>query len=220
MSVDRSPSDGAIPVVPGYSLGGCFRRDVRHRFFGATSAHHGPVVVRLHASPVPTERELAADTARGSDGRAPHRSRRRVAHLDLVPSGRDLALVTGVVDGARPLRSFIGSDVTLVEACTLGASVASALSGVHRAGLVYGALSPDSVLVDLGGAAYLADLERASDVEAETSPLFGRTPVGTALTYLSPEQTGRVESCGRRPQRPVLPRPRAVRAGVRIAALH
>ena len=192
MSVDRSPSDGAIPVVPGYSLGGCFHRDDRHRFFGATSARHGPVVVRLHASPVPTERELAATRHAAAMGERLTGVDGVVAHLDLVPSGRDLALVTGVVDGARPLRSFVGSDVTLVEACTLGASVASALSGVHRAGLVYGALSPDSVLVDLGGAAYLADLERATDVEAETSPLFGRTPVGTALTYVSPEQTGRV----------------------------
>ncbi len=194
MSVDRSPSDGAIPVVPGYSLGECIRRDDRHRYFGATSARHGAVVVRLHASPVPTERELAATRHAAVVGARLAGVDGVVAHLDLVSSGRDLALVTGVVDGARPLRSFVrlGSDVTLVEACTLGASVASALSGVHRAGLVYGALSPDSVLVDPGGAAYLADLERASDVEAETSPLFGPAPVGTALTYLSPEQTGRV----------------------------
>ena len=192
MSVDRSPSDGAIPVVPGYSLGACLHRDDRHRFFGAASARHGPVVVRLHASPVPTERELAATRHAAAVGARLAGVDGVVAHLDLVPSGRDLALVTGVVDGARPLRSFVGSAATLVEVCALGASVASALSGLHRAGLVYGALSPDSVLVDPSGAAHLVDLERASDVEAETSPLFGPAAVGTALTYLSPEQTGRV----------------------------
>ena len=109
-----------------------------------------------------------------------------------MPSGRDLALVTAVVDGARPLRSFVGGAGTLVELCRLGASVATVLSALHRAGLVYCALSPDSVLVDPTGRAHLADLERATDVEAETSPLFDPARLGTALTYVSPEQTGRV----------------------------
>ena len=48
------------------------------------------------------------------------------------------------------------------------------------------------MLVDPTGAAHLADLERATDVEAETSPLFDPARLGTALTYVSPEQTGRV----------------------------
>src|SRR5688500_14883628 len=192
MSADRSPSDGPIPVVPGYSLGACLHRDDRHRFFGAASARHGPVVVRLHASPIPTERELAATRHAAAVGTRLNAVDGVVAHLDLVPSGRDLALVTAVVDGARPLRSSVGGAGTLVELCRLGASVATVLSALHRVGLGYCALAPGSVVVDSTGGAHLVELERATDVEAETSPLFDPARLGTALTYVSPEQTGRV----------------------------
>ena len=179
-------------MVPGYTLGACLHRGDRYRLFEASSPVHGAVVVRVHASPMPSERELAATRhaaivgarLKGVDG--------VVAHLDLVPSGRDLALVTAVVDGARPLRSSVGGTETLVELCRLGASVATVLGAVHRLGLVYRALSPDSVLVDPAGGAHLADLERTTDLEAETSPLFDPARLGSALTYVSPEQTGRM----------------------------
>lgn len=179
-------------MVPGYALGACIHHGDRYRFYEATSPAHGPVVVRVHASPVPSERELAATRHAAAVGTRLNAVDGVVAHLDLVPSGRDLALVTAVVDGARPLRSSVGGAGTLVELCRLGASVATVLSALHRVGLVYCALSPDSVLVDPTGGAHLADLERATDVEAETSPLFDPARLGTALTYVSPEQTGRV----------------------------
>ena len=101
----------------------------------------------------------------------------------------------------------------------LGVSIASALSSVHRAGLVYGALSPDSVLIDRSGAAYLADLERVSDVEAETSPLLLRPGRDGPHVFVARADRSR-ESCCRRAERPVLPRPRSVRTGDRVAALH
>ncbi|MET0910382.1 MAG: AAA family ATPase, partial [Ilumatobacteraceae bacterium] len=179
-------------MVPGYEVGACIHRGSRYRFYEATSPAHGPVVVRVHASSVPSERELAATRHAAAFGARLNAIDGVIAHLDLVPSGRDLALVTAVVDGARPLRSSVGGAGTLVEVCRLGASVATVLSAVHRVGIVYCALSPDSVLVDPTGGAHLTDLERATDVEAETSPLFDPARLGAALTYVSPEQTGRV----------------------------
>ena len=178
--------------MPGYTLGACLRRGERYRFYEASSPVHEAVVVRLHANPVPSERELAATRHAATVGARLRGVDGVVADLDLVPSGRDLALVTAVVDGARPLRSSVGGTETLVELCRLGASVATVLGAVHRLGLVYRALSPDSVLVDPAGGAHLADLERTTDLEAETSPLLDPARLGSALTYVSPEQTGRM----------------------------
>src|SRR5262245_18662869 len=192
MSVGRSPSDGITPVMPGYALGTCIHRSDRYRLYEAMSVAHGPVVVRVHASPLPSERDLAATRHAAALGTRLNAVDGVLAHLDLVPSGRDLALVTAFVDGARPLRSAVGGGETLVGLCRLGASVATVLGALHRVGLVYCALSPDSVLVDSSGRAHFVDLGRATDVEAETSPLFDPVRLGAALTYMSPEQTGRV----------------------------
>ena len=150
-------------MVPGYTLGACLQRGDRYRFYEASSPVHEAVVVRVHASPVPSERELAATRHAAAVGARLNGVDGVVAHLDLVPTGRDLALVTAVVDGARPLRSSVGGTETLVELCRLGASVATVLGAVHRLGLVYRALSPDSVLVDPPAARTSRDLERATD---------------------------------------------------------
>ncbi|HEX5946021.1 MAG TPA: AAA family ATPase, partial [Acidimicrobiales bacterium] len=178
-------------MVPGYELGACIHAG-RYRFYEATSPAHGAVFVRLHASPVPSERDLAATRHAAAVGARLSAVDGVVPHVDLVPSGRDLALVTARVEGARPLRSSVGGAASLAELCRLGASVATVLGALHRQGLVYCALSPDSVFVDPTGAAHLADLGRATDVEAETPPLFDPARLGAALTYVSPEQTGRV----------------------------
>ena len=76
--------------------------------------------------------------------------------------------------------------LSLTEAMRLGSQMAEALSHVHAAGLVFGRMSPASVLVSTRGDAELINLVKAADMKAGIWPL--RPPVQALSAFSAPEE--------------------------------
>lgn len=152
-------------------------------------------------------REVAVKLPRGSLGRLPWSARARllreaqalmrVRHAHVVEFfdlhvEADLACIA-----MRPLdgRSLRGRAIEWRRAVAVGIQIGEALAAVHRAGLVHRDVSPDNILVDAGGRAWLIDFGLARLAGAPTtrddllalslSPPGG--PVGTPA-YMAPEQ--------------------------------
>lgn len=76
--------------------------------------------------------------------------------------------------------------LSLTEAMRLGSQMAEALSHMHAAGLVFGRMSPASVLVSTRGDAELINLVKAADMKAGIWPL--RPPVQALSAFSAPEE--------------------------------
>ncbi|MDD5250328.1 MAG: response regulator [Rhodocyclaceae bacterium] len=91
--------------------------------------------------------------------------------------------------GGRPLADLIPADgMPLLSALRIAATAARAVDELHRRQRLHLALTPDSVLVDLSGQAYLTDLGQAASLPAAARARPAR-PDNPA--YMAPEQTGR-----------------------------
>lgn len=115
-----------------------------------------------------------------------------IAHLDLIETDADLVVVTEHLDGAPLLATRTGAALGVLEACSIAAAIADSLAHLHAEGYVHGSLAPDTVLLSNDRRAVLIDLEYATDIEAMLSRPLDLGRVGRSLTYISPEQTGRV----------------------------
>ena len=129
-------------------------------------------------------------------------------------------IVMEYVDG-RTLAEIIRTEGPLHpdRAAEIAAEVAAALGFAHRNGVVHRDVKPGNVLISpdrAGEGRRLRHRPRACDVADEDLTQAGSV-MGTA-TYFSPEQAQGL--AGRRPQRPLLARHRALRDGRRPAAVH
>lgn len=94
--------------------------------------------------------------------------------------------------GGLPLEAMLGRPMALKPFLSIAVSVAAALRGLHRAGLIHKDIRPANIFIDEAGVARLCGFgftsrlarERQADITPEIIP-------GT-LAYIAPEQSGRV----------------------------
>ena len=135
--------------------------------------------------------------------------------LRLAELHHELALVTQLADpnllrplGVEPLadsfvlvhESFAGLPLvagteqrrSVAEVRQLAIGLATALRGLHRAGVVHKNLHPGAVLVAADGSFKLTDFSLASALPREEASVEPPARIRGELAYLAPEQTGRM----------------------------
>jgi serine/threonine protein kinase len=106
----------------------------------------------------------------------------------VVDAGEDTGrhfLVTRYVPGGTLRDRLTAGPLELPDVVRVSAHLAAALDAVHAAGLLHRDLKPANVLLDEGGAAYLADFGLAKSAAFTVLTRAGET-MGT-LDYLAPE---------------------------------
>lgn len=103
------------------------------------------------------------------------------------------ALVLDYIDGSEltallPPRSLQELGFRL----SLAASVARALAGLHRLGVIHRDIKPSNVLLSSSGETFVIDLGQASLIDVRTTQLGHPSRLDGTLLYMSPEQTGRM----------------------------
>ncbi|WP_206313170.1 serine/threonine-protein kinase [Streptomyces sp. JB150] len=184
------------PIRPDYRLtaqvvAGRYRLDDLLGRGGAADVYEGmdlrlrrPVAVKVFRP------DGAADTEERFDSEG--RLLAQLQHPGLITvydCGRDDGtpfLVMELVRGTTLRRRIAAAPLTPVEACRIGAALASALAHVHRAGVVHRDVKPANILLDEAGAPRLTDfgISRLLDTTSQTAP---GALVGTAA-YMAPEQ--------------------------------
>jgi predicted ATPase/signal transduction histidine kinase len=91
-----------------------------------------------------------------------------------------------ILDGAR------GRPLDLTGVLRLASDLAAALGQVHRKGLVHKDLKPSHVVVDAEGRVRLTGFGIASRLRSERQTLGPPDLIAGTLTYMAPEQTGRM----------------------------
>lgn len=109
-----------------------------------------------------------------------------VAVLDAGEDDGWAFLVLRLVDGGTLAGRLRDGPLAEPEAAALGAAVAAGLAEVHGHGLVHRDVTPDNVLRDTDGNAYLTDFGIARLVD-RMGVTASAQPIGTAA-YLAPEQ--------------------------------
>ncbi|MHB0878863.1 MAG: ATP-binding protein, partial [Anaerolineae bacterium] len=85
------------------------------------------------------------------------------------------------------------SPLSLADFFTIACGLARALDKVHDSGVIHGGIKPHNVLVDPDTLAVrLLDLVRSVDVTDVSHFIYDRSFIRHALSYTSPEQTGRI----------------------------
>jgi len=189
-----APSDRPLDDLPGYQIGPLLSAGSRFLVFrGVEQSSDRPVVLKTNRNPYPTDRDLAAqqrayEIARELTGDVV------VAHLALLRHGHARVLVTedfGAESLDRYLREQGSPDTEL--ALELAIALSDVLAGLHRQGVVHKDIKPSNILWNAQRKQLrLNDLELCSRLRQESVPLgTEQTLVGT-LTYIAPEQTGRM----------------------------
>lgn len=100
------------------------------------------------------------------------------------------AIVMELIEGEtlRTLLSRHENGMPVGQALKLAREIGSALAAAHEAGLVHRDVKPENVLIDLDGAAHVADFGLALPIDQDATRLTrSGTTVGT-LAYVAPEQ--------------------------------
>ena len=139
-----------------------------------------------------------------------------VAIYDTCDDRRREAIVMELVRG-RTLRQYLDERGRLepVEVVHIGAEVADALSGAHRAGIVHRDVKPANVLLSDDGRVLVTDFGIAKVLD---EPDLTRTGTTARHRQVPRPRAGR-EWSGRRPHRRLRPRCRALRVPLRRTAV-
>ncbi len=178
--------------LPGYRVDELIYEGLRTRVYrGWSEGLQGPVCVKLHRSPAPSEQQLATFErayALGRELTCPG----VIDHLALERYHRRLALVTEDY-GAIALSEVLRQPLPLERRLRIAAALARALADLHDAGVVHRDIKPHNVVVHpWDDRVKLIDLGISSRLARENpAPAAVRQLEGT-LAYISPEQTGRM----------------------------
>ncbi len=170
---------------------GLDRRTADEHVFAGTLAGDGtPVRVRLHRAVYPTARQLAGRRHALAIGEGLNDLAGVVRQRQLVAVGFDLALVTDSPMLDELDRWMAGTPPPSVpERLRVAVSLAEALAQIHARGVTHNALAPSAIAVDADLTTRIGGFDRAMSLRSEAS---GASRLAESLTYVSPEQTGRM----------------------------
>jgi predicted ATPase/signal transduction histidine kinase/tRNA A-37 threonylcarbamoyl transferase component Bud32 len=118
-----------------------------------------------------------------------------VVYAALEPVGTSFAIVMEDVGGSALRGVLDARRLELGEAIAMGAALARAIAGLHRARVMHRDVNPSNALV-VGGVgsseAALIDFGLATSLPRETARPKSPTVLEGTLAYISPEQTGRM----------------------------
>ena len=183
------PSD--LPSVPGVTGLRLDRRTSdEHVYAGIALLDDAPVRVHLYRSLYPTAGQLAARRHAVEMGQVLAGLPGVLGQREVVPVEFDLALVTDAPALDELDRWLTASPApTLRDRLRVAASMAEALAQVHARGVTHNALHLANIGVDVALSVRIGGLDRAMSLRSEAS---GATQLAESLTYVSPEQTGRM----------------------------
>lgn len=197
MPSDSSPSTAtkttpALPQVPGYEMtelvGGTSEEiTLRGRHVESGRA----VLAEMYRTRWPTERELAARRHAFEVGTGLRGKSGVVEHLELVDVNTDLSLVLAD-PGHVSLETWLTTHETTdpLTAARIGLGIARAVAELHGSGVIHNSINPAWVHIEPSkGEAAVRGLSRSSRLRSEAP---GASMPATALAYVSPEQTGRM----------------------------
>ncbi len=183
-----SRASGA-PSLPGYRLEALLHVGRHSAVWRGQREDGTPVVVKFHGDRVPTDRQVAGRRRAFELGRELGGAH-VVGHLDLVPHGGGLVIVTEDFGGASLDRRLERGAVPVREALDIALAIVDGVWHLHRHGVIHKDLKPANVVRnERTGVVKLIDLGLASRLSSEQAA-DGAFHGGT-LAYLAPEQTGR-----------------------------
>ena len=166
------------------------RTPEEHVFAGVADLDGAPVRVRLYRSVYPSAGQVAARRHAVQVGQLLADLPGVLVQRAVVPVGYDLALVTDAPELDELDRWLQGSPAPSVrDRLRVATTLAEALTQVHGRGVTHNALSPALIGVDASLSTRIGGFDRAMSLRSEAS---GAAQLAASLTYLSPEQTGRM----------------------------
>ncbi|WP_338697608.1 AAA family ATPase [Bradyrhizobium sp. 26S5] len=94
--------------------------------------------------------------------------------------------------GSEPLERLIGGAMELERFLRLAIAIATALTQLHRRGLIHKNVKPANILVNAAGEVRLTGFGIASHLSCERQQLEPVETIAGTLAYMAPEQTGRI----------------------------
>lgn len=177
--------------LPGYTLVERIHECPSTTVFRAKDAKGHHVVVKLATSPNPSPEELGRlrrEYELGSRFDSPH----IIRHLDLVPAGRGLALITEDF-GANKLASKIppnGMDLGVF--LNIAIQLAEGLSHIHAGEVVHKDINVHNLVMNEKNKVKYIDFGISSRLSQEFQQEANPNKLEGTLLYISPEQTGRM----------------------------
>jgi PAS domain S-box-containing protein len=116
-----------------------------------------------------------------------------VRPLELAHDGAQTMLVLEDVDGFEPLERLLGSPMEMRRFLRVAARIASAVSKLHRRGLLHKDIKPVNILVNRAAEEVkLTGFGVASRLPRERQTAGPPQTIAGTLAYMAPEQTGRM----------------------------
>ncbi len=165
------------------------RTSDEHVYTGIATSDGAPVRVRLFRSLYPNASQLAARRHAMEISHVLAGVAGVLGHRELVPTGFDLALVTDAPAFDDLDRWMQSAPYSTRDRLIVAGSLAAGLAGIHKCGVTHNALSPSVVGIEDALTTSIGGLDRAMNLRSEVS---GASQLTSSLTYVSPEQTGRM----------------------------
>jgi serine/threonine protein kinase len=180
-------------TLPHHVVTETIREDADCRLYrGIDSERPIPVLLKLPGHAIPSTQRLARARHEYeilTDLECPGAPR----PYELLDSAESPVIVVEDV-GGQPLTSMIdGKPWTLSVFLPVALALVDTLDHIHRRRIIHQDIKPQNVLVNsLTGQTQIIDFSRASRLSREHPQLAPSDHVEGTLTYLSPEQTGRM----------------------------
>jgi predicted ATPase/class 3 adenylate cyclase len=185
-----------VPRIPGYELGEVLQESSHHTLYHASRASDGAsVLIKTIADEYPSRRDLSL-------------LRREYSLLTRLQGVRNVIRTFGVVDYGNGNIAIALEDIglplierirlsnkhrmSISDVIRLGEEVALGLNDIHAQEIIHNNISPHSIFMMPDGTARIADLALHSELPYEYSGQIPVREIAGHLSYISPEQTGRI----------------------------